>query len=59
MVWCLTPTLAVFQLYRGMNFFYKLISTTTSPRFLCRLTAEESPTTLLQDKAIELYVQMK
>jgi hypothetical protein len=27
--WCLTPNLAVFQLYRGANTFYKLISLTT------------------------------
>jgi len=27
--WSFMPTLAVFQVYRGMNKFYKLISTTT------------------------------
>jgi len=29
--WCLMPTFAVFQLYCGMNKFYKLISSTARP----------------------------
>ena len=29
--WCLMPIFAIFQLYQGVNKFYKLISTTTGP----------------------------